>query len=181
MNEIDLYIATFPVEVQGFLKEIREIIKKEAPHAEECISWGMPTFRQDGNLVHFAGNKMHVGFYPGGSPVEVFKEKLVDYKTSKGAIQFPYNKPFPVDLIAEIIRFRIRENEEIARNKDKSGFLFLIPAPARRALENAKITSLKKLSLHSEEEILKLHGMGKSSIPKLKDVLAASGLAFRNP
>ncbi len=180
MNTIDEYISGFPKEVQLILEQVRNTIKKAAPDAEECISWEMPTFRQDGNVVHFAGHKSHVGFYPGASGIEVFKEELSGYKTSKGAAQFPLNKPMPLKLIAKIVKYRVKENLEIAASKDKSGFLLQLPAPARRALEGAKITSLKKLSHYSETEILKFHGMGKSSIPELKKALEEKGLQFKS-
>ncbi len=119
MNTIDEYISGFPKEVQGILEQIRNTIKKAAPEAEECISWEMPTFKQKGNVVHFAGHKNHVGFYPGASGVEVFKEELTDYKTSKGAIQFPLNKPMPLKLIAKIVKYRVKENQEMAAAKKK--------------------------------------------------------------
>lgn len=117
MNTINEYIAGFPEEVQVILKQVRNTIKEAAPEAEECISWGMPTFKQNGNVVHFAGHKHHVGFYPGDSGVAVFKSELSDYKTSKGAVQFPFNKPMPFELIAKITKYRVKENQEIAAAK----------------------------------------------------------------
>lgn len=107
---IDEYIALFPVEIREMLEQVRKTIRKAAPNAQEKISWRMPTFWQNGNLVHFAAAKHHIGLYPGESGVRVFADKLTDYKTSKGAIQFPLSKPIPHDLIAEITRFRVQEN-----------------------------------------------------------------------
>lgn len=104
---IEEYIAGFPDDIQPKLNEIRDIIRKNAPEAKEKISWGMPTFTQKKNLVHFSGNKHHVGFYPGVEAIEVFKDKLTEYKTSKGAIQFPYSKPLPEKLISEIVKYQI--------------------------------------------------------------------------
>ncbi len=108
---IDEYIATFDEGTQKKLNEIREIIKSVVPkETTEKISWDMPTFYLYGNLVHFAGFKHHIGFYPGSSGVENFLDKLTDYKTSKGAIQFVMDKPLPKALIMEIVKFRINEN-----------------------------------------------------------------------
>nr|WP_315024510.1 DUF5655 domain-containing protein [uncultured Aminipila sp.] len=106
---IDGYIVMFPDDVQDILKQIRETIRKAAPNAKEKISWQMPTFWQDENLVHFASAKNHIGFYPGESGVRTFAHKLTDYKTSKGAIQFPLSQPVPYNLITEITRFRVKE------------------------------------------------------------------------
>ena len=118
-NVIDEYIARFEPEVQEKLNEIRDIIKAAAPDATEKISWQMPTFHLHYNLVHFAGQKSHVGFFPGASGVEKFAERLTEYKTSKGAIQFPYAKPLPCDLITEIVKFRVQENIATAKEKGK--------------------------------------------------------------
>ncbi len=109
-NTIDEYIARFPAEVQAVLCEVRGAIRRAAPDAAEKISWQMPTFWQNGNLVHFAAAKNHIGFYPGESGVRVFGDTLTEYKTSKGAIQFPLDKPIPVALVEEITRFRVKEN-----------------------------------------------------------------------
>ena len=118
-NVIDEYIAGFDPEIQEKLNDIRDIIKTAAPDAIVKISWGMATLHQHYNLVHFAGQKYHVGFYPGASGVEKFSDRLSAYKTSKGAIQFPYEKPMPHELITEIVKFRINENIETAKEKGK--------------------------------------------------------------
>ncbi len=110
VNTIDEYIAQFSPEIQEKLQSLRKVIREIAPDAGEKISWQMPTFILNGNLVHFAANKNHIGFYPGPSGIEAFKERLPEFKYSKGAIQFPYNKPMPFDLIREIVAFRISEN-----------------------------------------------------------------------
>ncbi|HYG16951.1 MAG TPA: DUF1801 domain-containing protein [Bacteroidia bacterium] len=117
---VDEYIASFPPPVQTLLHEIRGIIRKEVPQAEEVISYGMPGYRLNGLLVWFAGNKEHIGFYPSASPIVVFKKELEAYKTSKGAIQFTFDKPFPETLIQKIVRYRVKENEEkMAQKKMK--------------------------------------------------------------
>ena len=110
INNIDEYISQFPIETQFKLKSIREFINNNFPEVSEAMSYGMPTFRLNGNLVHFAGYKNHLGFYPGSSGVANFLNKLTQYKTSKGAIQFPIDEPIPFELIKEIIEFRVKEN-----------------------------------------------------------------------
>ncbi len=107
---IDKYIEGFPKETQKLLKTIRATIKKAAPKAEEAFSYGVPTFKLNGNLVHFAGYEKHIGFYPGASPIKIFKKDLEKYKTSKGTIQFLLGKPLPLSLITKIVKFRIKEN-----------------------------------------------------------------------
>ncbi|MDD2371243.1 MAG: DUF1801 domain-containing protein [Firmicutes bacterium] len=110
MNLIDDYIIGFPEEVQKKLMEIRKVIRETAPMAEEKISYRMPTFYFKGNLVHFAAFSKHIGLYPGPSGVAAFKEELVGYKSSKGAIQFPLDEDLPLGLIRRIVQFRVAEN-----------------------------------------------------------------------
>ena len=110
MNAIDGYIAQLTGDKRKKLEEIRALIRENAPEASEKISWNMPTFFLNGNLVHFAMNKAHLGFYPTPSGVEGFEKELKDYRHSKGAIQFPLDKPLPKDLIAAIVQFRVAEN-----------------------------------------------------------------------
>ena len=107
---IDEYIATFPKNIQSILQELRRVIRESAPGAEEDIRYQMPTFRLNGNLVHFAAFKSHVGFYPTPLAIEAFKEQLSGYKTSKGAIQFPLSGPIPFDLVRDMVKFRVKEN-----------------------------------------------------------------------
>jgi len=110
-NSIDQYIRNSPTEIQAVLKEIRKIIESELPpEATEKISYQMPTFYLNGNLVHFAGHTNHIGFYPTPSGISAFESELEDYKTSKGAVQFPLDKPLPAELIKKIVRYRIGEN-----------------------------------------------------------------------
>lgn len=108
MNEVESYIKGFPVEVQERLNAIREIVREIAPQATERICMRMPTYDLNGKwLVHFAGFEKHIGFYPQPEGIIAFTEKLIGYKTSKGTIQFPLNKPLPLDLIREIVKFRV--------------------------------------------------------------------------
>jgi uncharacterized protein YdhG (YjbR/CyaY superfamily) len=121
-SSIDEYIANFPEEIQTKLVEIRTVIKTAAPDAQEKISYQMPAFTLRGNLVYFAAHKKHVGFYPTSSGISAFKLELSDYEYSKGAIKFPISKPLPLDLISEIVKFRVAENlknAEIKSNKKK--------------------------------------------------------------
>lgn len=116
---VDLYIAGFPAETQEMLNQLRETIRKVAPEAEEVISYQMPAYKYHGMLAYFAGYKNHIGFYPTGSGIESFKPKLSAFKTSKGTIQFPIDQPLPLELITEIVQFRVAENLEKAESKRK--------------------------------------------------------------
>lgn len=118
--DIDTYIKDFPGDKQALLKTMRVTIQKAAPKAVEKISYGMPCFYQDGNLVYFAAMKNHIGFYPSSSGVANFQKALKEYHTSKGAIQFPLDKPLPLKLISMIVKFRVLENEDKAAAKKKS-------------------------------------------------------------
>lgn len=116
---IDEYIAQFAPEIRERLQLMRQTIKQAAPEATEKISWAMPTFYLNGNLVHFAAFKKHIGFYPGADGIELFRNRfeVEGYTFSKGAVQFPLTKPLPVDLISEIVRFRVSQNEKIVPKK----------------------------------------------------------------
>lgn len=109
---IDDYHALVPAEVRRLLDILRKAIRSAAPDAEEVISYNMPGFRWNGMLVWYAANKHHIGFYPSASPLVVFKDELTPYKTSKGAIQFPLDRPIPVALVKKIVKYRIAENLE---------------------------------------------------------------------
>ena len=116
---IDEYIAAFPADVQDILQKVRETIKTAAPQATEAISYGMPTFKLAGNLVHFGAFKTHLGFYPIPSGLEQFKEELAQYKGGKGSVQFPFDQPMPYALITKIVEFRVSENLAKAAAKKK--------------------------------------------------------------
>jgi uncharacterized protein YdhG (YjbR/CyaY superfamily) len=104
------YIIPFPAETQKRMEQIRSTIIKAAPQAEEVISYGMPSFRLNGRLLYFAAFRNHIGFYPMATGVDAFKSLLSDYKWAKGSIQFPLSKPVPLDLISNIVKFRVQEN-----------------------------------------------------------------------
>ena len=101
------YSLDFPEETQLILENLKIFIQNLLPESTLCINYGIPTFKIEGkNVIHFGGFKNHIGLYPGAEAVKVFEEKLKDYKTSKGAIQFPLKEKLPFDLIKEIVEFR---------------------------------------------------------------------------
>ena len=102
---VDSYIEAQELNVRPILNQIRDTLRKALPNAEERISWGMPTYWDKHNIIHFAANKKHLGLYPGEKAIEHFKDRLSEYKTSKGAIQLPYDKPLPLDLITDIAKW----------------------------------------------------------------------------
>jgi uncharacterized protein YdhG (YjbR/CyaY superfamily) len=107
---IDEYIRTFPADVQNILEKMRQTIHEAAPEAVETISYQMPAFKLNSILVYFAAHKSHIGFYPTSSGIEAFKAELSPYKFSKGVVQFPLDKPVPLDLVKKIVAFRVKEN-----------------------------------------------------------------------
>jgi uncharacterized protein YdhG (YjbR/CyaY superfamily) len=113
------YLSGFPEETQQLLEQVRLIIKEAAPGAEEVISYGMPAFKMNGMIVWFAGYSKHIGFYPGASGIEAFKNELSVYKGAKGSVQFPLDKPLPSRLITEIVKFRVIENQNRVKTKKK--------------------------------------------------------------
>lgn len=110
ISTIDEYINTFSEDIQKKLFQLRNTIRKAAPNAIEAINYGIPTYKLNGNLVHFAAYKSHIGFYPAPSGLAAFKVEISSYKSSKGAVQFPIDKPLPVKLITAIVKFRVKEN-----------------------------------------------------------------------
>lgn len=111
-ENIDDYISKFPQEIKASLELLRRTIRKAAPKADETISYQIPTFKLNGNLVHFAAYKNHIGFYPASSGIEVFKKELAEYETSKGTVKFPIDKKLPLALITRIVKYRVKENLE---------------------------------------------------------------------
>ena len=106
---IDDYIAGHPPKIRARLSAMRRTIRQNAPGAAERISYRIPTFYLGGNLVHFAAFDRHVGFYPGAAGIAAFKDALADYKSAKGSVQFPHSEPLPLDLVAEIVQFRVAQ------------------------------------------------------------------------
>lgn len=118
-KSVDEYIINFPVDVRPTLEVLRSTIKSCAPQAEEVISYGMPAFKLHNILVWFAAYKKHIGFYPGAAAIVAFEDQLINYKTSKGAIQFPIEKPLPFALIKKIVKYKLKLNIENAKAKKK--------------------------------------------------------------
>jgi uncharacterized protein YdhG (YjbR/CyaY superfamily) len=116
-ESVDAYIMQFSAEVQEKLKTIRETIQNAAPEAEERISYGMPAYNLNGPLVYFAANKNHIGFYPTADGNEAFRMELAGYKSSKGAVQFPLDRPVPYELIERITAYRAEENRKKPKRK----------------------------------------------------------------
>jgi uncharacterized protein YdhG (YjbR/CyaY superfamily) len=111
-STIDEYISSFPKNIQKMLGDVRSVIRKVAPDSVEAISYGIPTFKLNGNLVHFAAFKNHIGFYPTPNGIEEFEKELSVYKQGKGSVQFPVDQPLPLDLISKIVKYRVKKNSE---------------------------------------------------------------------
>src|SRR5436190_24127021 len=118
---IDEYHSQFSGDIRKKLDQLRNAIPADAPKAKEEISYNIPAFRQNKVLVYYAAAKEHIGFYPTPNPIRIFKDDLTGYQTSKGAIQFPLDKKIPVTLVKKIVRFRVLEDSEKAKAKNKKG------------------------------------------------------------
>lgn len=114
---VDEYISGFPIETQMLLEKVRATIKKAAPKAEEVISYSIAGYKMNGMLVWFAGFSKHIGFYPGVSGIANFKKELSVYKSAKGSVQFPLDKPMPLGLITKIVKFKVGENLQKVKTK----------------------------------------------------------------
>lgn len=119
VNTIDDYIESQPENIQKLLKQMRTTIQKAAPGAEEVIKYGIPTYTLNGNLVHFAGYKNHIGFYPAPMGIEAFKKETAKYEAGKGTLQFGLDTPLPLDLVTRIVKFRVKQNLEKVKAKKK--------------------------------------------------------------
>jgi uncharacterized protein YdhG (YjbR/CyaY superfamily) len=117
---IDEYIAGFPSDVQKLLEKIRTTIHKAAPDAEEAIKYQIPTFVLNGNLVHFAAFKNHIGFYPAPRAIEEFKEEFAAYEGAKGTVRFPLDEPLPVELITRMVKFRVEQQRDAAERRARA-------------------------------------------------------------
>lgn len=119
INDIDRFIAQFPMATQKIMNKVRATIQKAAPEATETISYGIPTFQLHGNLVHFSAYEHHIGFYPGAAGIAQFQKEIANYKSAKGSVQFPLNAPIPYDLITKITLFRVEQNKNKVALKSK--------------------------------------------------------------
>jgi uncharacterized protein YdhG (YjbR/CyaY superfamily) len=104
------YTAPFPKKVQKRLRQMRQTVRKAAPQAKETISYRIPTYVLNGNLVHFGAYRSHIGFYPTSSGITAFKKDLSPYQTSRGAARFPMEEPLPLGLVSRIVKYRVKEN-----------------------------------------------------------------------
>ena len=118
---VDQYIAAFPVDAQKRMQQLRKTIKAAAPKADELISYQMPGYKYFGMLVYFAAFKNHIGFYPGAGGILEFYKKLSSFKSAKGSVQFPHDRPIPYDIISKIVEFRVKQNEEKISLKKSNG------------------------------------------------------------
>ena len=118
-TSVEEYFSWFPPEIQSKLRQIQETLRAALPDAKEVISYHMSAFKTTEVLVYYAAAKNHLGYYPTNSGVEEFKKELAEYVTSKGAIQFPYDKELPLDLIAQIAQFRAEQAKHRAELKKK--------------------------------------------------------------
>jgi uncharacterized protein YdhG (YjbR/CyaY superfamily) len=134
-KDINEYHAAQAAEFREMLEKLRQTIKQAAPYSVEAISYGMPAFRQNKILVYYALNKEHIGFYPTSTPIIHFKKELEKFKTSKGAIQFPLNKPLPLALIKKIVKFRLDEDVQSTNKKILSGVVHEVPRDMERVLK----------------------------------------------
>lgn len=204
-KNIDAFILVYPEPVRKKLEQIRQAVHRIAPEAEEAIRYGIPTFQLNGNMLHFAAYETHIGFYPGPSGIDAFGELCRPFRTGKGTLQFPLDSPLPMALIRDIIRFRTEQQRQRKSSPKKklthvckNGHQFVrtaacrvcptceaerngaspwaaLPTPARRALENAGVRTLKQLAGWHEQDLLALHGLGPSSLPKIRKLIRDSG------
>lgn len=140
---IDAYIAGFPPDIQQRLQQVRATVRKAAPRAEETIRYAMPAYLQDGHLVLFAAFKNHIGFFPAPTGEPGFKKALAPYKTGKGSVQFPLDQPMPVELISNIVKYRIKKNAEAALAKVAKKATKGTQSAVKRSTTKRKVTKAK--------------------------------------
>ena len=119
IKDVDQYIAVQPVAIQERLEKLRQTIKAAAPDAQEVISYNMPAYKLNGMLLYFAAHTNHIGLYPMAAGIEAFKDELTKYETSKGTVQFPYDRSIPIGLVKKIVKFRAQQNIDKAAAKKK--------------------------------------------------------------
>ena len=122
LETVDQYIAAFPTDVKKRMQQLRKTIKAAAPKADEMISYQMAGYKYFGMLVYFAAYKNHIGFYPGAGGVLEFYKKLSSFKSAKGSVQFPHDRPIPYEVISKVVKFRVKQNEEkfsLKKSNDK--------------------------------------------------------------
>lgn len=190
-TEIDTYLQQFHGLKLERLQEMRAMLQKALPDADECISYGMPAYRMSKVLVYFAGNAHHIGFYPTSSGIKKFEHELGNWKYSKGAIQFPYEEKLPKGLIMRIARMRMEEVEAplesrclLKANQDKSKEYDRIiqnmesvlresglAKPALRALIDHDIMTMKALKKLDDTTLYSMHGIGPKAVAIIKGLI----------
>ncbi|GAB2833303.1 DUF1801 domain-containing protein [Ferruginibacter profundus] len=168
-ENVDAYIKQFPKDVQAALQQLRKTIKAAAPKAAEVISYKMPAYKLNGMLVYFAGYKNHIGFYAAPTGHEAFKKELAVYKSGKGSVQFPLDKPLPLPLITRIVQFRVAQNTAKLTEKKP------VKEVAAK-IKNAKLSDeeqvkdwINKLAPAAKKEIEAVRKMIKASSAKLAE------------
>lgn len=109
-KSVDEYIATFPKEIQSILEKVRQAVFDAVPDVEEVISYQLPAYKSNGFILYFGGYAKHLSISAQPPAFEVFQDELKPYKASKSAVQFPYDKPIPYQLIGKIAKYRAEEN-----------------------------------------------------------------------
>ncbi len=166
-KDVDDYLSTQTPSTRKMLETLRQVIRSAAPAAEELISYQMPAYKLDGQLVFFAGYKNHIGFYPTGSGIKNFQKELAAYKGSKGAVQFPLDKPLPLALIKKIVKFRVQENMERADAKKT----IVKKSATKKAVEVVEKTDPAAVTAH----IKKLEPSLAKVVEYLRQVILSSG------
>ncbi len=168
VRTMDQYIAGFPKPIQVVLGKLRNTIRKAAPGAEETISYAIPTFTLEGNLVHFAAFQNHIGFYPAPSGIKAFSKELSAYEGAKGSIKFPNGKPIPLNLVTRIVKFRVKEN--LAKSKDKWVKNKSKPVKSKKPSDDEQVTAwLNKLDPQVKSEIQGVRKIIKDASTKLNE------------
>jgi uncharacterized protein YdhG (YjbR/CyaY superfamily) len=168
-ENVDAYIKQFPKDVQAALQQLRKTIQAAAPKAEEVISYKMPGYKLNGMLVYFAGYKNHIGFYAAPTGHDKFKKELAVYKSGKGSVQFPLDKPLPLKLITQIVKFRVAQNEEKLADKKWAK----VVAPKAKSVKISDKDQVRdwinKLDAAAKKEIEVVQKIIKASSSKLSE------------
>lgn len=166
---VDQYIAAYPPAVKKLLEKLRKTIKAAAPKAEEGISYMMPAYKYHGVLVYFAAFEKHIGFYAAPTGHAAFKKELAGYKTGKGSVQFPFDKPLPFDLVTKIVKWRVKENEDKAGPKEKKTPA-APPAKTKKPADDEQVKAwINKLDPSAKKEVEAVRKIIKAASPKLSE------------
>lgn len=189
INTVKALYQSAPLPHRKTMLEMRNSILEVVPGAEEVISYGMPAFQVNGNVIAgLLANKNHVGYYPfSGSVLSNFRKELENYRCTKSAIHVPIDKPLSKTLIRKLIKARISQcsvtQGKVNLNKyeknDGNWRTLGIAAPARRALVDVKIMKLSDLKKITENDFLELHGMGPSAAKTIKKAMKKSNVKFK--